>query len=147
MTPEARPAYETITGPDLGHALSRISVNLLCADVLREVEFLCQVFKMTAPQISADFAILLHAGQPMQLHSDGAYARHPLPSLLPEAGPRGGGIELRLHEADPDESAARAALFPDAVILQAPTDKTAHGLREAVILSPSGYAFVPSRRI
>jgi predicted enzyme related to lactoylglutathione lyase len=138
--------YETVPAPVFGHALSRISVNLLVRDVPGEVAFLMSVFGMTAHRVSKDFAILLHAGQPLQLHSDGTYAAHPLPSLLPEAGPRGGGIELRLHEADPD-AAAKAAEALGAVILMPPTDKTAHGLREAVILSPSGYAFVPSRRI
>ena len=39
------------------------------------------------------------------------------------------------------------SLFPDAVLLQGPTDKVGHGLREAVILCPMGYAWVPSRRI
>lgn len=138
--------YDTVPAPVFGHALSRITVNLLVRDVPREVAFLTEVFGMTAHRASADFAILLHAGQPLQLHSDRAYATHPLPSLLPEAGPRGGGTEIRLHEADPD-TAARMAEALGGVILQPPTDKPAHGLREAVILSPSGYAFVPSRRI
>ena len=138
--------YETVPAADFGHALKAISVNLLCRDVAAEVGFLVAVFGMTAHRVSRDFAILLHAGQPMQLHSDAAYASHPLPGLLPEAGPRGAGVEIRLHEADPDLAAERAAAA-GGMVLQAPTDKTAHGLREAVILSPSGYAFVPSRRI
>ena len=138
--------YDKVSGPELGHALRAISINLLCRDVAAEVAFLTGVFGMTAHQAGRDFAILLHAGQPLQLHSDGAYASHPLPGLLPEAGPRGAGVEIRLHEADPDE-AARRAEAAGGVVLQAPSDKMAHGLREAVILSPSGYAFVPSRRI
>jgi len=138
--------YETVPAAEFGHALRAVSVNLLCRDVPGEVAFLTAVFGMTAHRVSADFAILLHAGQPLQLHSDATYASHPLPSLLPEAGPRGAGIEIRLHEADPDRAALRAEAA-GGVVLQAPTDKPAHGLREAVILSPSGYAFVPSRRI
>jgi catechol 2,3-dioxygenase-like lactoylglutathione lyase family enzyme len=138
--------YETVPPPEFGHALRAISVNLLCRDVPTEVAFLVGVFGMTAHRASADFAILLHAGQPLQLHSDATYASHPLPGLLPESGPRGAGIEIRLHEADPDLAASQAEAA-GGVILQRPTDKTAHGLREAVILSPSGYAFVPSRRI
>ena len=121
-------------------------MNLLCRDVVAEAAFLTAVFGMQAHRVSADFAIMLHAGQPVQLHSDGAYASHPLPSLLPEAGPRGGGIEIRLHEADPDLAAERAEAA-GGVVLREPKDAVAHGLREAVILSPSGYAFVPSRRI
>lgn len=138
--------YETVPARDFGHALRMISVNLLCRDVPAEVAFLTTVFGMTAHRVSREFAILLHADQPLQLHSDTAYASHPLPSLLPEAGPRGAGVEIRLHEADPDE-AARRAEAAGGLVLQPPTDKPGHGLREAVILSPSGYAFVPSRRI
>jgi catechol 2,3-dioxygenase-like lactoylglutathione lyase family enzyme len=138
--------YETVAAPEFGHALRAISVNLLCRDVAAEVAFLVAVFGMAAHRVSPDFAILLHAGQPLQLHSDAAYASHPLPAILPENGPRGAGIEVRLHEADPDLAAARAEVA-GGMVLQGPTDKTAHGLREAVILSPSGYAFVPSRRI
>ena len=138
--------YATVPAAQFGHGLRAISVNLLCRDVAREVAFLVTVFGCKAHQVSRDFAILLHAGQPLQLHSDAAYASHPLPGLLPESGPRGAGIELRLHEADPDQAALRAEAA-GGVVLQAPTDKPAHGLREAVILSPSGYAFVPSRRI
>lgn len=138
--------YETVPPPDFGHALRAISVNLLCRDVAAEVAFLVSVFDMVAHRASRDFAILLHAGQPLQLHSDATYANHPLPSLLPEAGPRGAGVEIRLHEADPDRAVERAGAA-GGLVLQAATDKTAHGLREAVILSPAGYAFVPSRRI
>jgi hypothetical protein len=43
-------------------------------------------------------------------------------------------------------AAQRLANFPDAILLQAPTDKAGHGLR-AVILCPEGYAWVPNRRI
>ena len=138
--------YETVPPPEFGHALRAISVNLLCRDVTAEVSFLVATFGMVAHRVSRDFAILLHAGQPLQLHSDATYANHPLPGLLPEAGPRGGGVEIRLHEADPDRAAAQAEAA-GGTVLQPPTDKTAHGLREAVILSPAGYAFVPSRRI
>lgn len=138
--------YETVPAETFGHSLRAISVNLLCRDVAAEVAFLTTVFEMQAHRVSRDFAILLHAGQPMQLHSDAAYANHPLPSLLPEAGPRGGGVEIRLHEADPDQACVRAGAA-GFVILQTATTKSPHGLREAVILSPSGYAFIPSRRI
>jgi predicted enzyme related to lactoylglutathione lyase len=138
--------YDKVSGPELGHALRTISVNLLCRDVASEVAFLTEVFGMTAHQAGRDFAILLHAGQPMQLHSDGAFSGHPLLGLLPEASPRGAGVEIRLHEADPDLAASRAEAA-GGIVLQAPTDKTGHALREAVILSPAGYAFVPSRRI
>lgn len=139
--------FEKVAAAELGHALTGISVNLLVRDVRAEAAFLTAVFEMQTHQLSNDFAIMLHAGIPFQLHSDATFASHPLFALLPEAGPRGAGIELRLHEADPDRAAARVSDFADAVLLQPATDKTGHGLREAVILCPNGYAWVPSRRI
>lgn len=139
--------YETVPAREFGHALRGLSVNLLVRDVAAEAAFLVAVFGMQAHRLSSDFAILTHAGQPFQLHSDASFGRHPLSSLLPEAGPRGAGIELRLHEADPDQAAGRAQQLETGMVLQAPVDKPGHGLREAVILSPSGYAWVPSRRI
>lgn len=139
--------YETIPAAQFGHALTGISINLLVRDVRAEAAFLAEVFGMAVHRLSADFAIVLHADQPFQLHSDASFASHPLTALLPEAGLRGAGIELRLHEADPDLAAQRAARVETAMILQAPTDKRGHGLREAVILCPAGYAWVPSRRI
>lgn len=139
--------YETVPARDFGHALRGLSVNLLVRDVRAEAAFLVAVFGMQAHRVSVDFAILTHAGQPFQLHSDASFGRHPLSALLPEAGPRGAGIELRLHEADPDQAATRAQNLEGGMVLQAPLDKPGHGLREAVILSPSGYAWVPSRRI
>lgn len=139
--------YDTAPAPAFGHALTRISVNLLVRDVLAEVAFLTGVFGLTARRASRDFAIVLHADQPFQLHADHTYMNHPLHALLPESGPRGAGIELRLHEADPDAACARMAGFPQGMVLQTATDKPAHGLREAVILCPMGYAWIPSRRI
>jgi catechol 2,3-dioxygenase-like lactoylglutathione lyase family enzyme len=135
--------YETVAAQTFGQSLTGISVNLLCRDVPREVAFLTEVFGLKAHRASRDFAILVHAGVPLQLHADGTFAAHPLHALLPEAGPRGAGIELRLPGVDPDAAAARLAGF-EAVLLQMPTDKAGHGLREAVILCPEGYAWVPS---
>lgn len=139
--------FNTVSARDFGHSLKGLSVNLLVRNVLIEVDFLTQVFGMQAHRASPDFAIMVYAGAPFQLHADRTYASHPLPSLLPEFGPRGGGIELRLHETDPDQACARAADFANAIVLQTPRDKAGHGLREAVILCPEGYAWVPSLRI
>jgi hypothetical protein len=62
--------YDTVPAPTFGQSLRAVSVNLLVRDVLAEVAFLTQVFALTAHRSSADFAILLHAGQPIQLHAD-----------------------------------------------------------------------------
>lgn len=137
--------YETVKADELGASLKGLGVNILVRDVLATVGFLADVFGMKAYQSSKDFAIMEYAGQVFQLHSDATYHSHPLPSLLPEKGPRGGGIELRLYETDPDEAVRLAqAHSHNATILQSPTDKP-HGLRECVILDRDGYVWVPSR--
>ncbi len=136
--------YETVPAAEFGAALQGITLNLLTRDVRGEAAFLARVFGCAVHRLSDDYAIVVHGGVVMQLHSDRTFAAHPLYSLLPEAGPRGAGIEIRLHGADPDIACARAAEFADALVLAAARDKVGHGLREAVLLSPSGYAFVPS---
>ncbi len=135
--------YETVSAADFGRALSGLGLNLLVRDVRAEVAFLSRVFGMAAHRVSADFAIMAYAGQVFQLHADATYHRHPLPSLIPESGPRGGGLEIRLYQTDPD-TAAGLAEAAGGMVLQPPADKP-HGLREAVILCPMGYAWVPSR--
>ncbi len=139
--------YETVTADEFGRSLRGLTINLLVPDPRREADFLATVLGLEIHRLGPDFAIVRYGAQVFQLHSDASYGAHPLPSLLPEAGPRGAGVELRLHEADPDGAAARAAALEGASVLQAPRDKPAHGLREAVILSPAGYAWVPSRRL
>jgi hypothetical protein len=136
--------FETIEADALGRAMTGLTLNLLVPDVLREVAFLRDVLGLVPQRAEADFAIVPYAGAILLLHSDASYSAHPLHGLLPEAGARGAGIELRLHETDPDAAAGRA---DPAAVLSPPTDKTAHGLRETVILSPAGYAWVPSRRL
>ncbi|OYX44699.1 MAG: glyoxalase [Rhodobacterales bacterium 32-67-9] len=138
--------FDTVSPEDFGRSLSGIGLNLLVRDVGTLAGFLTEVFGMSAHRMSKDFAIMTYHGEVFQLHADPTYHAHPLPSLLPEAGARGAGIEIRLYETDPDAAAARAAAFPDATVLQAPADKP-HGLRECVILCGNGYAWVPSRRL
>ncbi|SPH24141.1 hypothetical protein DEA8626_03190 [Defluviimonas aquaemixtae] len=138
--------YETVKAEDFGRSLKGMGLNLLVRDVRRLAAFLEGVFGMTAHRLSADFAIMDYHGELFQLHADGTYHSHPLPALLPEAGPRGAGLEIRLYVTDPDAAAERAAAFPDAVILQPPMDKP-HGLRECYILCENGYAWVPSRHL
>jgi catechol 2,3-dioxygenase-like lactoylglutathione lyase family enzyme len=137
---------DTVDAPDFGRSLCGLTLNLLVRDVRAEVAFLTAVFGIVAHRTNRDYAILGYAGQLLQLHADATYHANPVPALLPEAGPRGAGVEIRLHETDPDEAVVRAAAFPDAIVLAAPADKP-HGLREAYLLCPNGYTWVPSRRI
>lgn len=137
--------YDTVSAEEFGASLKGLGLNLLVRDVLKTATFLREVFAMKLFQSSSDFAIMTYGDQIFQLHSDATFHSHPLPSLLPEAGPRGGGIEIRLYETDPDKAVILANAHPhETTILQSPTDKP-HGLRECVILCENGYAWVPSR--
>jgi len=135
--------YETISAEDFGASLKGLGLNILVRDVTAQAAFLTEVFDMKAHRVSSDFAIMTYGDQVFQLHSDGTYHSHPLPSLLPEAGARGAGAEFRLYATDPDVAAGKATAA-GAHILQEPTNKP-HGLREAYILCENGYAWVPSR--
>lgn len=135
--------YETVPAGEFGASLQGLGINLLVQALRQEAAFLTEVFEMKAHRMSDDFAIMTYGDTVFQLHSDATYANNPLQALIPENPPRGAGAELRLYNSDPDAAAARAQTRGD-VVLQAPTDKP-HGLREAYILSPNGYAWVPSR--
>jgi predicted enzyme related to lactoylglutathione lyase len=135
--------FETVAAPDFGRSLSGLGLNLLVRDVQLRAVFLAKVFEMRVLRVSQDFAILGYNGQLLQLHADATYHANPALSLMPEAGTRGAGVELRLFQTDPD-TAARFAEEAGGIILQPPTDKP-HGLREAFILDPDGYVWVPSR--
>ena len=136
--------YATVPAPAFGRAMRGMGLNLLVLDVRRSAAFLTDVFGMAAHRASVDFAIMGYGGQLFQLHADATFAGHPLAGLLPEAGPRGAGAEFRLYDTDPDAAWARARVRNDALPLREPQDRP-HGLREAVILCPDGYAWVPSR--
>lgn len=135
--------YETVTPAAFGASLSGLGLNLLVRDVAAELRFLRHVFAMTGHRASGDFAIVTYGRAVFQLHADRTYGGNPLLGLLPEAGARGAGLEIRLYDTDPDAAAARAE-DGGGHVLQAPTNKP-HGLREAYILCENGYAWVPSR--
>ncbi len=129
----------------VGHALTGFGINLLVADVVRSVEFLRSILDFAVLSSSTDYALLQSGNQYFQLHADHTYSQNPLPSLLPESGTRGGGIELRLFEIDPDlaEQKAKRAGYT----IFAPCADKPHGLRECCLLDPDGYCWCPSRRI
>lgn len=135
--------YETISPEAFGASLRGFGFNILVTDVRRTARFLETVFQMTAHRVSDDFAIMTHGVGVMQLHADGTYAQNPLLGLVPENPPRGGGIEIRLYDCDPDDAAVRAEAA-GGTILHKPADKP-HGLRECCVLCADGYAWVPSR--
>jgi len=137
--------YDRVGAESFGASLRGIGLNFLVRDVVAQVAFLETVFGMKAHQPTADFAIMRYVDQLSQLHSDGTYHSNPLLGLAPESPPRGGGVEIRLYDTDPDDACLRAQAA-GGTILQAPADKP-HGLREAYILCGNGYAWVPSTAI
>lgn len=133
---------ETVNAAELGRSLTGVGLNLLSRDVRGLADFLSGVFGLSAHRLSQDFAIIRHGDMMIQLHSDAAFARNPLPGLIPENPPRGGGVQIYLFGIDPDRAIARATAAGH-VVLEPARDKP-HGLREGTILSPEGYAFSPA---
>lgn len=133
---------ETVSADTLGRNLAGIGLNLLTHDVRGLAGFITGVFGLSVHRLSDDFAIVRHGHMMLQLHSDATFARHPLPSLIPENPPRGGGVQIYLFGIDPDAAIARAQAAGH-MVLEPARDKP-HGLREGTILSPEGYAFSPA---
>lgn len=128
-----------------GRSLTGFGVNLLVTDVARSVGFAVDVLGASVVYADPDFAVLRHGAAEWMLHADHTYDSHPLSGIACTAEGRGAGVELRLYHSDPDraETAARAAGH---MVLAGAADKN-HGLREAYILDPDGYCWVPSQVI
>ena len=134
--------YETVSAEEFGRSLRGVGVNLISPDVRRLAAFLEHCFGLSVHRLSDDFAMIRHADNLIQLHADGTYGDHPLLGLIPETPPRGPGVQLYLFGIDPDQAVARAD-SAGGMVIEDPADKP-HGLREATILSPEGYAFSPA---
>lgn len=126
---------------DYGRGLKGLGVNLLVRDVAASVEFAQTVLGVESVYTDADFAVLRYGQAEWMLHADHTYEDHPLHGFVAALEGRGAGAELRLHDCDPDkaEAAARGA---NHTVLAGAADKP-HGLREAYILDPDGYCWVP----
>jgi catechol 2,3-dioxygenase-like lactoylglutathione lyase family enzyme len=134
-----------MSAPDYGRSLEGFGVNLLVSDVARAVAFQTEVLGVEPVYADADFAVLAHGGAQWMLHADHTYGEHPLLALTGDGAIRGAGAELRLYGIDPDAAEARARARGDHV-LAAAADKP-HGLREAFLVDPDGYVWVPGRTL
>jgi predicted enzyme related to lactoylglutathione lyase len=134
--------FDTVPAEVFGRSLTGIGLNLLSSDVGRLATFLRDTFNLSVHRLSPDFAIVTHAGAVFQIHADATFGAHPLHGLLPETPPRGTGVQVYLFGVDPDAAASRAEAA-GGLVIEEPADKP-HGLREATILSPEGYAFSPA---
>lgn len=149
MSSEESPqgARDFMPAEEYGRSLKGLGVNLLVKDIARSTLFARDVLGAEIVHSDKDFAVLRqgptgpHQAEWM-LHADGTYHSHPLPSLLSDVQIRGAGVEIRLYLCDPDKAVAQARAHHHHV-LAAPADKP-HGMREAYILDPDGYCWVPS---
>jgi catechol 2,3-dioxygenase-like lactoylglutathione lyase family enzyme len=134
---------ERPAGDEYGRKLRGFGINLLVRDMAASISFLTDVLGVEQVYSDEDFAILRHGGMEFMLHSDGTYHSNPLLGLTGDGAVRGVGVELRLYEVDPDLAVETAKARGDHVLQEA-TDKP-HGLREAFIMDPDGYVWVPGR--
>jgi len=140
--PQQRP---WMSADDYGRSLQAFSFNLLVRDVARAIAFQREVLGAEVVYSDTDFAVLRRAlpggTTEWMLHADHTYGDHPLLGLTGDNALRGVGVELRLHGVDPDRAASVAHKL-DYTVLATPADKP-HGLREAYIVDPDGYVWVP----
>ena len=136
--------YNKVEAKELGKSLKGLGINLLVSSVKNTSSFLRKIFNIKTFQQTDDFAIAKYEDQIFQIHADKTYHSNPLPSLLPENGARGAGIEIRLYNSNPDDAEKLARKY-NYKILQSCTNKP-HGLRECYILDNDGYCWIPSRR-
>jgi catechol 2,3-dioxygenase-like lactoylglutathione lyase family enzyme len=129
--------------PAYGKSLTGLGVNLVVQDVAASMAFQTTVLGATVVYQDPDFAVVRLAGGDIMFHADHTYDHHAMHDRIGER--RGDGVELRVHHTDPDkaEAAARAAGYQ---ILSYAADK-GHGLREAYIVDPDGYVWVPDRPV
>ncbi len=134
---------DTPKGADYGPTLRGLGLNLLVSNVPEMVKFLTEAMLMTVRYADEDFAIMVYEDQEFMLHSDGTYAENPLLALTSDGVIRGAGLELRLYDTNPDH-ACKVAEEMGYYVIQPPTFKNGHQLREAYISGPDGYVWVPS---
>jgi catechol 2,3-dioxygenase-like lactoylglutathione lyase family enzyme len=127
--------------PDYGRSLRGLGINMLVRDTARAAAFARDVLGLTVVYADPDLAVLRHGEHEWMVHADHTYDAHPLLPRTRVAALRGGGLELRVHDVDPDLACA-AALKHGYEVLEHATNKP-HGLREAYILDGDGYVWVP----
>lgn len=126
---------------EYGRSLTGFGVNLLVVDMERALAFQTEVLQAEVVYGDPDFAVLRGFGAEWMLHADHTYKDHELHGSLRPDIARGIGVELRLHNCDPDAAEARAR-DGGYTVLAGAMDKP-HGLREAYIVDPDGYVWVP----
>ena len=128
--------------PDYGQSLSGFTINVLSGNLPRALVFQRDVLQAEILHQDEDLLILRGYGSNWMVHADHTYDKHPLLADTQNETRRGAGVELRLHDRDPDAAAARA-LEHGFRVLDGPRDQPDHGLREVHIIDDDGYIWVP----
>ena len=131
-----------MAAPDYGQTLAGFTINLLTPDLPRALVFQRDVLLADVLHEDDDLLILRGYGSNWMVHADHTYDKHALLVDTQAETRRGAGIELRLHDCDPDAAADRARQN-GFQILDGPRDQPDHGLREAHIVDADGYIWVP----
>jgi catechol 2,3-dioxygenase-like lactoylglutathione lyase family enzyme len=126
---------------DYGRSLKGLGINLLVQDIERALRFQKEVLGAEVVYADPDFAVLRGFDAEWMLHADHTYSDHPLRGSLRADLARGLGVELRLHGCNPDAAETKARAMGE-VVLAGAMDKP-HGLREAYLVDPDGYVWVP----
>ena len=130
-----------MSADEYGHSLQGLTVNLLVEDIDKALVFQRHVLGTAVVYEDPDFAVLRGYGGEWMLHADHTYDRHPMRIAASAAGPRGGGVELRVHGCDPDK--AEAAAIEHGFQVMASAANKPHGLREVYLLDADGFVWVP----
>jgi len=130
-----------MTAADYGRSLKGLSINLLVQNIDRAIEYQTNVLGADVVYADPDFAVLKGYGAEWILHADHTYSDHPLHGFLGGKLGRGVGVELRLHGCDPDVAQEKARDRGEVVLADAMSKP--HGLREAYLVDPDGYLWVP----
>ena len=131
-----------MAAPEYGQSLSGFSVNVLSANLARALIFQRDVLQAEILHQDEDLLILRGYGSNWMVHADHTYDKHALLADTLRQARRGAGVELRLHQCDPDGAAARA-LEHGFEVLDGPRNQPDHGLRETHIIDDDGYVWVP----
>ncbi len=127
--------------PDYGRSLTGLTVNLLVRDIKIALSFEKKILGASVVYNDPDIAVLRFRDAEWMVHADHTYQDHPLHGSLDGNIIRGIGVELRLHGCDPD--AAEAAARENGHTVLKGADDRPHGLREAYIIDPDGYIWIP----
>ena len=130
-----------MSADDYGKSLTGLGVNLLVTSVDESVSFARNVLGAEVVYADIDFAVVSASGSQWMLHADHTYDDHPMAGVVADVPARGCGLEIRLHHCDPDRACAKAREHGFIVLADA-MDKP-HGVREAFIIAPDGYIWVP----